>query len=269
MSSGNLWKRVTLRGGVVVVGLGFVVLTLAGCASGSAQAGAQATEVTTTPVSTEVQNPLFDTITVSGTGTVNTLPDEAIIQIAVETSATTAAAALDANSKQTQKVLARLKADGVPDSAVETTNVAVYPNRTYDPKTGQETTAGYQATNSVNVTLTDFKVIGPVFAAATEAGANNISGPTWQLSENSQAEAQALTKAAANARAKAEALAAAQGVTVGDVLILNETSTSPIQPIYNATAGSGATTPSVTPPPVSPQNVEVTANVSITYQLKH
>jgi len=225
--------------------------------------------VTTTPASSEVQSPLFNTITVSGTGTVSTLPDEAVIQIAVETSATTAAAALDANSKQTQKVLARLKADGVPDSAVETTNVAVYPNRTYDPKTGQETTAGYQATNSVNVTLTDFKVIGPVFAAATEAGANNISGPTWQLSENSQAEAQALTKAAANARAKAEALAAAQGVTVGDVLILNETSTSPIQPIYNATAGSGATTPSVTPPPVSPQNVEVTANVSITYQLKH
>jgi len=34
-------------------------------------------------------------------------------------------------------LLARLKADGVPDSAVETTNVAVYPNRTYDPKTGK------------------------------------------------------------------------------------------------------------------------------------
>ena len=59
--------------------------------------------------------------------------------------------------------------------------------------------------------LTDFKLIGPVFAAAAEAGANNISGPTWQLSENSQAEAQALTIAAANARAKAEALAAAKG----------------------------------------------------------
>ena len=121
----------------------------------------------------------------------------------------------------------------------------------------------------MNVTLTDFKLIGPVFAAAAEAGANNISGPTWQLSENSQAETQALTKADTNARSKAEALAAAEGVTVGDVLIINETSASPILPIYSAGAASGAATPSVTPPPVSPQNVEVTASVSITYQLKH
>ncbi len=121
----------------------------------------------------------------------------------------------------------------------------------------------------MNVTLTDFTLIGPVFAAAAEAGANNLSGPTWQLSENSQAEAQALTIAAANARAKAEALAASQGVTVGDVLTINETSTSPILPIYGAGAVSRAATPSVTPPPVSPQNVEVTASVSITYQLKH
>ena len=50
---------------------------------------------------------------------------------------------------------------------------------------------------------------------------------------------------------------------------MNETSASPISPVYNAAAGSGAVTPSVTPPPVSPQNLDVTASVSITYQLKH
>jgi uncharacterized protein YggE len=269
MSKGDLRKRMALGAVVVILALAFVALTLAGCASGSTQAGAQGTPLTTPIASSEAQTSLVNTITVSGTGTVSTLPDEAVIQIGVQNSATTAAAALDQNSKETQKVLARLKADGVPDSAIETTNVAVYPNYSYPPKTGTNAVSGYQATNSVNVTVTDFKLIGPVFAAAAEAGANNISGPAWQLSENSQAEAQALTLAAANARAKAEALAASQGLTVGDVLIIDETSSSPILPIYNDTVAPSAGTPSVSTPPVSPQNLDVTASVSITYQLKH
>ncbi len=125
------------RGRRASCALGLLALTVAGCGSGSTQAGAQGTVVTTTPASSEDQNPLFNTITVSGTGTVNTLPDEAVIQIEVDSSAATASAALDENSKETQKVLARLKADGVPDSAIETTNVAVYPNDSYSPKTGK------------------------------------------------------------------------------------------------------------------------------------
>ena len=106
------------------------------------------------------------------------------------------------------------------------------------------------------------------FAAAAEAGANNMSGPTWQLSENSQAETEALNKAATNARSKADALAAAEGVAVGQVLILDETSTSPISPVYDQSTASGAATPSVSPPPVNPQNIDVTASVSVTYQIK-
>jgi uncharacterized protein YggE len=266
MLHSNLGRKLAL-GGAVILALGLLALAFAGCGSGSTQTGAQATLLAATAGS-DAQSSLLNTITVSGTGTVSTLPDEAVIQITVETTANTAAEALDQNSKSTQKVLDRLKADGIPASVIETTNVAVYPNRTYDPKTGEGTTTGYQATNSVTVTLEDFKVIGQVFAAATEAGANNISGPTWQLSEDSQAMGAALTKAAANALSKAEALAAVEGVTLGNVLIVSETSSSSVYPIYDKSAASGAT-PSVTPPPISPENLDVTASVSVTYQLTH
>jgi uncharacterized protein YggE len=269
MRGSSLSKKMAMGGGAVVLALGLVALGVAGCASGASQAGVQGTPIAAQQGPSDTQSSLLNTITVSGYGTVSTLPDEAVIQIGVETNADTAAAALDQNSKQTQNVQARLKADGVPDSAIETTNVAVYPKRNYDPKTGQETTDGYQAINTVTVTLTDFKVIGPVFAAAAEAGANNISGPSWQLSENSQAQAEALTRAAANARSKAEALAAAQGVTLGDVLIINESSTSPIYPLYDKGVAAGAGTPSVAPPPINPQSLDVAASVTVTYQLKH
>jgi len=267
MLSNHSRKKAVLLGGLVALTLGLLTLSVAACGGAAVQTGTQATLPTVAGSSAD-QSALLNTITMSGTGTVNTLPDEAVIQVGVENGAATAAAALDANSKQTQKVLDRLKADGVPDTAIETRNVDVYPNMSYEPKTGQGKTTGYQATNMVNVTLTDFKLIGQVFAAATEAGANNVSGPTWQLSENSKAMVEALTKAADNSRAKAEGVAAAEGVKIGQVLIVSETTTqSFIPPTAAESSAAGGTTPSVTPPPVSPQNLQVTASLSVTYRL--
>lgn len=257
-------NRAVLGGSVAVLVVTGLLFVLAGCGAGSS--GAETgVPIATVAGSSIDQGTLLDTITVTGTGKVSTLPDEAVIQIGVETTAQTAAAALDTNSKQTQKVLEGLKAAGVPDAAIETTTVTVYPDRSYDEKTGKEKTIGYKAMNMVSVTLTDFGVIGEVYAAATEAGANNIYGPNWQLSENSQAVTQALARAAENARIKAEALAAAQGVKAGDVLILNESSST--FPYYDVarTAGEDA---SVTPPPVIPQSIDVTATVSATYRLE-
>ena len=202
----------------------------------------------------------------SGTGKVTTLPDEATIQVGVENDGATAAEALDANSKDMRKVLDRLKAEGVADDAIETANVVVYPNRYYDQQSGQEKTTGYRAQNTVTITFSDLSRIGDVYAAMTEAGADSVSGPNWQLSENNPAVTAALTRAIANARVKAEAIAADQGVQLGEVLTISESSVS--QPYMafaqKAVAGMRADS-SVAPPPISPENMDVTAGVTVTY----
>jgi uncharacterized protein len=229
----------------------------------------QGTSTTATASAPDTQSSLLHTVTVSGNGQVSAFPDQAVITIGVQSSAATAAAALDANAKQMQDILARLRADGVPDSAVETTNVTVYGYPLYDQKTGTQTGTSYQASNSVQVTLTDFTAIGSVFAAAAEAGANNLSGPAWQLSDNTNAQTQALAQASAQARAKAEAFAAANGVTLGDVLVLTEGYT----PVYYYGGMAAATTTTaaaaVSPPPINPQNLDIYITVTITYQLEH
>ncbi len=197
------------------------------------------------------------------------LPDQAVINIGVQGSAATAAAALDANSKQMQDVLARLKADGIPDSAIETANVSVYGYPLHDQKTGKQTGTSYQASNSVKVTLTDFGSIGSVFAAAAEAGANNLSGPDWQLSDNTKAQTQALNLASAQAHAKAEAFAIANGVTLGDVLVLTEGYSSPVYYYGGATTATTTTAGAAfSLPPINPQNLDIYVNATITYQLK-
>jgi uncharacterized protein len=212
---------------------------------------------------------LINTINVTGTGQMSAMPDKATLQVSVQNDGTTSAAALDANSKDTQKVLDRLKAEGINAKDIETANVIVYPNYSYDDKTGQQTAAGYRAENTVTVTFTDLSIIGKIFAAVVEAGADTVSGPNWQLSDDNAAVATALSRALANAQSKAEAIAADRGVKLGDELIISENSASPVySPLYDRSesAGAGST---VTPPPLSPQSIYVSANVTVTYRMTH
>jgi uncharacterized protein YggE len=213
-------------------------------------------------------NHLINAIVVLGAGKVTTLPDEATIQVGVENDGATAAEALDANSKGMQRVLDRLKVEGIADNAIETANVVVYPNRYYDQQSGQEKTTGYRAQNTVTVTLSDLSLIGDVYAAMTEAGADSLSGPNWQLSEDNPAVTAALTRAIANARVKAEAIAAGQGVQLGEALVISENSVSQPYLMYAEKAAAGTRSDfSITPPPISPENMEVTAGVTVTYRM--
>jgi uncharacterized protein len=208
-----------------------------------------------------------NTITVFGKATVTSAPDEAVLTLTVENDAPQPGASLDANSLAVQKVMDRLKAEGVEAAAIETANVSVYPIRTYDPKTGQETLTGYRAQNTVTVTLKDALTVGKVLAASVETGATNVSGPVWRLAEDSAAVIEALKKAVANAKAKAEALAGAQGVKVGEVIMMNDSGVEqPITPIYTQ-VDKAAAGGSVAEPPISPASLDVTATVTITYAL--
>jgi len=244
----------------LIAGLSLVMITT-GCGDDRESAAM----TTQGPLSVGAAN----TITVSGKATVTSAPDEAVLTLSVENDASEPGASLDANSLAVKKVMERLKAEGVEDTAIETANVSVYPIRTYNPKTGQETLTGYRAQNTVTVTLKDARTVGKVLAASVETGATNVSGPVWRLADDSAAVIEALKKAVANARAKAEALAAAQGVKVGEVLMMNESGVEqPITPIYTQMyADKAAAGASVAEPPISAGSLDVTATVTITYTL--
>ena len=210
----------------------------------------------------------IDSITVSGEGIVKAGPEEATLTVTVETDAPDARQALDENSKQTAQVLERLKAEGLDEASLQTSNVAVYPNRRWDPQSGKETLEGYRAQNSIRVILTDLTKVGDIFSAATEAGANNISGPEWSLSDDSVAVGQALDKAFASARAKAETLAKAAGVTLGDVLTIQESSTATPPVIYDTRVGGDkAAAEALGTTPINPMDLEVRGSVTLTFRL--
>jgi uncharacterized protein YggE len=175
---------------------------------------------------------------------------------------------MDTTSTQSKQVMDKLKALGIEDAAIQTSNVTLYPVRTYDPTTGKETLTGYRSDNTIKVTLKDAATVAKVFAAAVETGVTQTSGPDWRLRDDSKAVNDALKLAVEHARAKAETLAAAGGVTLGEVLTISESSVQVPVPIYSMASGAGMDSVKVAEPAVSAGTLDVTASVTITYTLK-
>jgi len=245
----------------VVIAVLVLSLSLGGCS------GSPRNPVLASDSASAVSSP--DSITVVEDATVKSAPDEAVLTLSVESDGNDPATAMNRNSSSVSEVVERIKREGVKDEDLETANVAVYPIRTYT-ETGQEKLTGYRATNSIVVTVSDPKQVGKLLSAAIEAGANNVSGPVWQLSDNTKAVAEALKKAAQNARRKAEALADSLGVGLGDVIMMSENSVQvPVYPVYsNSYSGKADAAGIVAETPVSAGTLDITATVTVTFALR-
>jgi uncharacterized protein len=198
-----------------------------------------------------------DGITVNGTGRTNAVPNEAEFSLGVTTKGQTARAALSANSAQMRELIAALKAAGVAGRDLRTQVVSVGTN--YEPEGGQN---GYSAHNSVSVRITDLNRAPAILDAASQAGANEISGPSLSRSNRESLEAKALQDAVANARARAEALADAAGVSLGDVTAIIESTQPEGGPFYEM-AGRAMDAKA----PIEPGREQITASVTVTFAI--
>ncbi len=174
--------------------------------------------------------PEGDTITVTGVGSVEVVPNEAQMSFGVETRAPTAKAAVAANADAMRKVLNALRQARGREIATEW--VSVYP-----VTNDMGAVDGYSASNSVSATANIDDAAGLIDAAA-EAGANQISGPGLSSSNAEALYRQALGKAVAEARARAEVLAKAAGRSLGEIEAISESGAATPLP-YARACGAG------------------------------
>jgi uncharacterized protein YggE len=206
------------------------------------------------------------TISVTGSGLAFGAPDIAVAQIGVQSRNPDAAAALDeANAKMTA-IMGVLKELGVADKDVQTSDFSVFAQQDIDPQTGQaKGTITYVVDNTVSITMRDLTKVGQVLGQVVAAGANNIYGVSYTVSDQSKLEAEARDKAMADARARAEQLAKAAGVTLDQPMTISEYTNGP-KPILRADlAQSAAGAKSV---PVSSGQIQVNLQINITYLIK-
>ena len=197
--------------------------------------------------------PAGKTITVTGNGTVTSVPDRADVGFSVDTRAKTAAGALAQNADDTTRVIAALKAAGVADADIQTTQVSLSPQTTPDGLT----IVGYSASNSITVHSAIDRA-GKLIDTAVGAGATSVSGPSLSLSDQSGLYREALKKAVADAKLKAQALADGTGLSLGGVQSVTEGSAATPLPLAMGKADSAGT-------PIQPGTQDVTATVTVTY----
>ena len=150
-------------------------------------------------------------MTVTGEATVAVAPDAAVIRIGVSSQDKTAREASDANAKQMSAVLAAIKDTGIAERDIQTSRLSLQPQ--YDTnKSGTARLTGFQATNQVTVKIRDIDKLATVLDRAIAAGANEMSGIEFVVTEQSKMLDQARDDAIADARRKAELYAKAAKV---------------------------------------------------------
>jgi hypothetical protein len=211
-------------------------------------------------------------ITVTGSGQVRIAPDEAVVRLGVVAQKETAQAAQQEASRVARGILEAVAAQGVPEAAVQTSQLVLtpvyqHPNPRQMEVPTEPRIIGYRASNVVSVRLEDLTKIGPVIDAGIGAGANQVEGVHFQLQDDRAAREEALRKAVAEARSKAAAMAEALGVTLGPLLEAHEAGVSIERPEFaqmrmmamDASVGGDT--------PVAAGELTVTGNVTLRYRI--
>jgi uncharacterized protein YggE len=181
-------------------------------------------------------------ISVTGEATVSVPPDLAEIDGGVASEAKTAREASEANNAAMGKVLQALKGAGIEEKDIRTSRLSLEPQSAPN-RSGPSAIAGYRASNRVTVRVRDVTKVASVIDTLVGAGANEIGGINFVVSQASKLLDEARERAVADARRKAEIYAKAAGVTLGAPLSISEEGNSAPAPYRRMAAGMAASAP--------------------------
>jgi uncharacterized protein len=198
-------------------------------------------------------------VTVTGDAMVSVAPDTAMIRIGVTSQGKNAREASEANAKQMTAVLNAIKASGIDARDIQTSRLSLQPQ--YDTnKAGTARLTGFQVTNQVTVRIRNIDILPAIIDHAIAAGANEMSGIEFVVSQQSKLLDQARAAAIVDAHRKAELYAKAAGAKLGRVVaITDEGAAPPPRPVMQ-TLRAGAT-------PVAPGEQTLRASVTVSYEL--
>lgn len=207
-------------------------------------------------------------VVVTGDALVQAQPDTAIVQIAAVTQARTALEAQQENARKADAIMRAVKQVAGTDAEVKTSGYSLQPQYAY--REGQPPLIrGYEARNTITVTLGDLSKVGATIDAASTAGATNIDSLSFTLRRDRPAQEQALTEATREAVAKAQTLAAALGGRVVRIVEVAESGmvSRPPIPLY-AEARARVAADAAPPTPIEPGTLDIRAQVQIIAEIK-
>ncbi|MGI9255088.1 MAG: SIMPL domain-containing protein [Thermomicrobiales bacterium] len=206
-------------------------------------------------------------VTVNGHGVTTAQPDTATVTIGVDVIRVDLAEAQAEANRQATGIIAALKAAGVEQGDIQTSNYSVNVQRDYSNGGDPTRVTGFEVMNQVEVTVRDIEHLGDLMGEAVTAGANSIWGVTFFVADPEPFTVEARKLAVADARDKAGQLAAAAGMDLGNLVSISEGANG-----YNPTPmygrGGGGMGGGGSSVPVEAGLNEVAVDVVMTWELK-
>ena len=203
------------------------------------------------------------TITVTGSAVVTLEANYAQVSVGVSTSAKTVDEASKQNAEAIHTVIEALKAAGVKEDDIATSNYSVHAEYDYSSLGGQKL-SGYNVTNQLNVIIRDMAHIGATLDKATAAGANNIYNIQFLSTKADEAQDEATAYAVQDAMRRAKLLAEAAGLQMGNIVSISDSTggyavvTRSYKSTLDAAAGNS----------ILPDDASVSASVTIVFELR-
>jgi len=207
--------------------------------------------VPATPALAQGNPPAPRTITVTGSGDASGEPDTAFVSVGTEV---VDADPTKAFSKANEGIAALLKAMRelrIEDKDIQTSTVNIYSQTPPSPDGRMSPDARqYVASIQINIRVRNAGAangestnnrVGEVIDAAIKAGANSLGGVTFGISDLAALNDKARDAAIADARARAAKIAATIGVTLGEIVSVEEFAGSPVPAADLRYSGGGAT----------------------------
>ena len=203
-------------------------------------------------------------VAVTGDSIIQAQPDTAILTVSVVTQGRLALDAQRENATKSDAVVRTLKSAAGADAEIKTSGYSLQPIRVYKESQPPVIT-GYEARNTVTVTMSDLTKVGAVIDAAGQAGANDVAGISFTLRKDRQARDQALAEATREALSKAQVIARALGGRVVRIVEVQEEGVQRPVPIYARaqmmTTGAVAT-------PIEVGTLDITSRVQLIAEIE-
>lgn len=177
------------------------------------------------PAARAADQPDRPRIVVTGEGESAIAPDMAIVSLGVMREAPGAAEAMTANNTEMAAVIAAMREAGIAPRDIQTSGLQITPRYDYtnQPDGRQESRlVAYQVQNGVTIRVRDLAKLGEIIDRSVKLGANQGGGISFTNDDTGATMTEARRKAVEDARAKAETLAAAAGVSLGQVVEISE-----------------------------------------------
>jgi len=205
-----------------------------------------------------------DAFSVTGVGKATVVPDIARVNVGISATGPTVKQTQNDINTVINKVSEAIKKLGIDSKDVKTNSYSVNP--TYDYNNGKQTIQGYSAQTNLMVTIRDTAKANSVIDTATQNGANEVGGITFDVDDKTKAQNEARKLAVEDAKRKAKDASSIAGFTLGNIINYQESfdgNTEPRPYLMADKAVSGSA-----PTQLEEGSTDISVTVTLSYEIR-